>query len=386
MSEAQDMLDVIELMTQKSREEATKIYKATITAINTNTKCSAIVNGKTYSNIYYYGDAPTINSQYRIFVPEGNMSDSFIIVGGGSGSTPTTYVTSVNGQTGNVPLNANDVGALPNTTVIPTKTSQLTNDSGFINSIPLEYVTDTEMQAYAQPKGDYATNASLNTEITNRQAQDTTLQQNIDNVNNKIDNLQSVQILNKSVINSTISNIQTTCTNYIVTEYGRQPKNLDGLIITLTDSTPVNDKVQYVYSSFSSVWVDTGTAQTQVSEGSKTTKGVVQVGDGINVVGGVINTDKSTIGLGNVDNTSDANKPISIATQNALNDKAPITSPSFLGIPTAPTADSGTNTAQIATTEFVQKAIVSTSQGIQIKVQINQPTNLSSGDFWYEII
>lgn len=49
-------------------------------------------------------------------------------------------VTSVNTKTGAVQLNANDVGALPNTTVIPTKTSQLENDSGFITSAPVTSV------------------------------------------------------------------------------------------------------------------------------------------------------------------------------------------------------------------------------------------------------
>ena len=41
-------------------------------------------------------------------------------------------VTSVNSKTGAVQLNATDVGALPGTTIIPSKTSQLDNDSGFI--------------------------------------------------------------------------------------------------------------------------------------------------------------------------------------------------------------------------------------------------------------
>lgn len=41
-------------------------------------------------------------------------------------------VTSVNTKTGAVSLTASDVGALPDNTVIPTKTSDLTNDSGFI--------------------------------------------------------------------------------------------------------------------------------------------------------------------------------------------------------------------------------------------------------------
>ena len=72
---------------------------------------------------------------------------------------------------------------------------------------------------------------------------------------------------------------------------------------------------------------------------------------------------KAQVGLGNVDNTSDANKPISTATQTALDTKAPLESPVLTGIPEAPTADVGTNTTQIATTEFVQIAV---SNGIAV--------------------
>src|ERR1044072_1721087 len=45
-------------------------------------------------------------------------------------------------------------------------------------------------------------------------------------------------------------------------------------------------------------------------------------------------TTKAQIGLGSVDNTSDADKPISDATQSALNAKAPLASPAFTGTPT----------------------------------------------------
>ena len=57
--------------------------------------------------------------------------------GGGGGA-----VNSVNGQTGDVVLTASDVGALPDTTPIPTKTSDLNNDSGFITaaSAPVQSV------------------------------------------------------------------------------------------------------------------------------------------------------------------------------------------------------------------------------------------------------
>lgn len=61
---------------------------------------------------------------------------------------------------------------------------------------------------------------------------------------------------------------------------------------------------------------------------------------------------RATIGLDNVDNTSDADKPISTATQNALDLKAPLASPALTGTPTAPTAAPGTNSTQIATTAF----------------------------------
>jgi hypothetical protein len=66
---------------------------------------------------------------------------------------------------------------------------------------------------------------------------------------------------------------------------------------------------------------------------------------------------KSDVGLGNVDNTSDPSKPVSTATQSALDLKAPLASPALSGTPTAPTASAGTNTTQIATTAFVKTAV-----------------------------
>ena len=66
---------------------------------------------------------------------------------------------------------------------------------------------------------------------------------------------------------------------------------------------------------------------------------------------------KSSVGLGNVDNTSDADKPISTATQTALDLKAPLASPTFTGTPSAPTPSSGDNTTKIATTAFVSEAV-----------------------------
>jgi hypothetical protein len=65
---------------------------------------------------------------------------------------------------------------------------------------------------------------------------------------------------------------------------------------------------------------------------------------------------KGDIGLGNVDNTSDINKPVSTAQQAAIDLKAALASPAFTGNPTAPTQTAGDNSTRIATTAFVQAA------------------------------
>lgn len=67
-----------------------------------------------------------------------------------SGYITSTPVASVNGQTGAVVLDADDVGALPDDTVIPAKTSDLTNDSGFITqaSVPTKVSDLTNDSGY----------------------------------------------------------------------------------------------------------------------------------------------------------------------------------------------------------------------------------------------
>ena len=225
MLPSEELLQSIDIIAQNAAKNGVKIYTVIVTAVGDNNTCSVRVNGKTHSNIVYYGDAPTVNKSYRVFCPNGSMNQAFIITGGGSsgggsyelpiasadvlggikvgaglaistegtlsatgGGTadavewknvldkPTTIagygitdakidgnnvvlgnktitpysannppaypVDSVNGKTGVVTLSAADVGALPNTTVIPDKTSQLDNDSG--------YITDSALTGYAK--------------------------------------------------------------------------------------------------------------------------------------------------------------------------------------------------------------------------------------------
>ena len=60
-------------------------------------------------------------------------------------------VTSVNGMTGAVVLTASDVGALADSVIIPTKTSDLTNDSGYLTTAVTSFNGETGAVTYTPP-------------------------------------------------------------------------------------------------------------------------------------------------------------------------------------------------------------------------------------------
>jgi len=87
--------------------------------------------------------------------------------------------------------------------------------------------------------------------------------------------------------------------------------------------------------------------------------------------GTVSGVTKAMVGLGDVDNTSDAAKPVSTATQTALDLKASLESPIFTGIPQVPTPSSSDNSLKIANTTFVSSAITNAT-GNFVSLSTNQ--------------
>lgn len=66
----------------------------------------------------------------------------------------------------------------------------------------------------------------------------------------------------------------------------------------------------------------------------------------------------------------------------ALAAKAPVASPAFTGTPTAPTADAGTSTTQVATTKFVADAVaaaIGSIQGISYSIVPSLPASGEAG-------
>lgn len=201
-----ELLDAIQILIDKSMaDRSTRITGGAVKSASGGL-ATVTINGYDYS-IPYSGTAPTVGSTVRVFIPNGNMSDAFIGGGGGGGSSTTNYnsltnkpsingttlsgnktstelgvygtgnqppypvtsvngqtgdvtieaggVTSVNGKSGDVTLTASDVGALPSTTKIPSATSDLTNDSGYITAAgaPVQSV-DGKTGAVTLSKGD----------------------------------------------------------------------------------------------------------------------------------------------------------------------------------------------------------------------------------------
>ena len=181
-SPEKELIESIGLMIEKGMESNTNIYTGVVKSVD-GKRAVVAVNGQNQNVSIATADVSSGNV-VRVFVPKGNMSAAFIIKaeassGGettttaygdltgkpqingvtlvdnktskelnlyGTGNEPPYPVTSVNGQTGAAILSAADVGALPNTTVIPDKTSQLENDSGYItNSALTDYAKKTEI-------------------------------------------------------------------------------------------------------------------------------------------------------------------------------------------------------------------------------------------------
>ena len=76
-----------------------------------------------------------------------------------------------------------------------------------------------------------------------------------------------------------------------------------------------------------------------------------------------VSTVRTMLSIGNVDNTSDANKPVSSATQTALDLKANLNSPALSGTPTAPTVANNNNSNTIATTAYVDAMVAGAGAG-----------------------
>lgn len=72
-----ELLDAVEIMIDSKMKNIAQIYRGIIKSTSNNT-CVAVINGETYT-LDYYGNTPTVNMTYPVFVPQNNMALAFII-------------------------------------------------------------------------------------------------------------------------------------------------------------------------------------------------------------------------------------------------------------------------------------------------------------------
>ena len=275
------------------------------------------------------------------------------------------------------------------TSAIPTKVSELTNDTGFITKD--SDIDGTAAKATADASGNvitttYATKAELTTEMDIRSEADKTLQTNIDNVSTNLtaetnratavesglDTRVSTiegkipeqatstnQLADKDFVNSSISNMAA---HYITSDASgssnfasvaalvagpyyydgqeHQPEKNDYAVVEadenhvdpVTDEKPTTRYIctstgipvnwSYQYTVNKSTFTD---AQWKAINSNATPENIAQISTNTNDItshkADVNNPHKVTkdqVGLGNVDNTSDADKPVSTATGTAI--------------------------------------------------------------------
>jgi Repeat of unknown function (DUF5907) len=155
-----------------------------------------------------------------------------------------------------------------------------------------------------------------------------------------------------------------------------------------TNTTLGTSNILFPTQNAVKMYVDTAIAVATIVDADATTKGKLQLAGDLAgtaaapvVANGAITDAKiangisaSKVGLGNVDNTSDANKPISIATQTALDLKAPLASPTFTGTVSGITK-SMVGLGNVDNTSDANKPIsIATQTALDLKAPLASPT------------
>lgn len=79
MDAQKEILDAIEIIVDKKLQNVAQIYNGIVKAVNTPAKQVVVMlNGEDH-NMRYYGNTPTVNLSYPVFVPNNNMSLAFMI-------------------------------------------------------------------------------------------------------------------------------------------------------------------------------------------------------------------------------------------------------------------------------------------------------------------
>jgi hypothetical protein len=250
---------------------------------------------------------------------------------------------------------AEDYADSVSSTGITAHNAVTTNVHGILDTADLALLSDvSDAQSAAE---DYADSVS-STGITAHNAVTT-------NVHGILDTADLALLSDVSDAQSAAEDYADSVSSTGITAHNAVTTNVHGILDTTQLATKayadaaasaVSDDLDSHANDTTGIHGITDTSLLVTTDGSQTLTNKTLTSPVINTPTGIT---KSDVGLENVNNTSDADKPISTATQTALDLKAAIASPALTGTPTAPTATAGTNTTQIATTAYADTAVSS---------------------------
>lgn len=138
MGIANDILDAIEIIVDKKiKDNTAQIYAGVCQSVKT-ASCVMSINGKN-NTVQYYGATPTVGTIYRVFVPNGNMSNGFILVPGTTGETPV--------ETGDY----NNLINMPSINDVVLKGNKTTSEIGIISDRTYIYTQTTANTVWRIP-------------------------------------------------------------------------------------------------------------------------------------------------------------------------------------------------------------------------------------------
>ena len=177
-------------LTSEQEEQLNKIpeIETSINNINESLNNKANTSDIPTNTSELYNDSGFLTSIPSEYVTEQEMNEAIANVSSGGSIDLSGYATK------------DELNTKANISDIPTKTSKLTNDSGFLTSIPSEYVTETEMnEAITNASTGYATKDELNAKA------------NTSDIPTKVSELYNDSyFVTTSQLNTAISGIQNT--------------------------------------------------------------------------------------------------------------------------------------------------------------------------------
>jgi Cu/Ag efflux protein CusF len=278
---------------------------------------------------------------------------NFVIPQGIQGDPATNIVKSVNDKIGEVVIDKTDVGL-----------ANVDNTSDADK--PISNATQNALNT-KQPNGDYATNTSvslkadktyvdsqdaLKADKTYVDSQDTSVASTAQsNLTAHTSNTANPHSVTKSQVGlSNVPNLDTTAA--VANQHTHANK---AVLDTTTASFTTADEAKLG-------GIATGAQVNTVTSVNTRTGAVTGLAEASDLTAHTSNTSnphsvtKAQVGLGNANDTSDMDKPISTAAQTALNLKANLASPALTGTPTAPTQTANNNSTRLATTAYVDAA------------------------------